>query len=78
VKVEPEGEDPGRQLARLIEAEIKLAYLDDLLDVLNRTVFDQQQQIDQLTRALGALRQQVRATAPLAGTDPRDDIPPHY
>jgi SlyX protein len=64
--------------ARLDALEVKLGFVDDLLDTLNRTVFRQQQQIDQLALALAALRQQVRAGGPVATGDPRDEIPPHY
>jgi len=34
--------------SRLAEIEIKLSYSEDLLEELNRTVFRQQQQIEQL------------------------------
>jgi SlyX protein len=71
-------DDPTGKVERMIEIEIKVAYLDDLLDTLNRTVFRQQQQIDQLVQALAALRQQSLTSAPVPGTDPRDELPPHY
>jgi SlyX protein len=64
--------------ARLDDLEVKLSYIDDLLDTLNRSVFRQQQQIDQLGQAVAALRQQLRGHAPEAPADPRDEIPPHY
>ncbi|MGB8301493.1 MAG: SlyX family protein, partial [Azonexus sp.] len=34
--------------SRITELEIKISYAEDLVDELNRTVFRQQQQIDQL------------------------------
>jgi SlyX protein len=64
--------------ARLNALEVKLGFVDDLLDALNQTVFRQQQQIDQLARALAALRQQTLSGAPAAAGDARDEIPPHY
>ena len=64
--------------SRLDEIEIKLAFIDDLVDTLNRTVFRQQAQIDQLAQAVAVLRQQLRTAAPPAPTDARDEIPPHY
>jgi len=64
--------------SRLDEIEIKLAFIDDLVDTLNRTVFRQQAQIDQLAQAVAVLRQQLRTAAPPASTDARDEIPPHY
>lgn len=63
---------------RLEELEVRLALVDDQLEALNRTVFRQQQQIDQLTQALAALRQQVRGAAPAPSGDARDEVPPHY
>jgi SlyX protein len=74
------GSDSGTAAvaARLDEVEVKLGYVDDLLDTLNRTVFRQQQQIEQLAQALAALRQSLRPIASGAASDPRDEIPPHY
>jgi SlyX protein len=69
---------PPALAARLDELEIKIGYADDLLDELNRTVFRQQQQIDQLAQALAALRQQVQTAAPPAPGSPLDERPPHY
>ncbi len=63
---------------RLDELELRLALVDDLLETLNRTVYRQQQQIDQLAQALAALRQQMRSAASAPAGDARDDIPPHY
>ncbi len=63
---------------RLMELEIKAALAEDLLEELNRTVYRQQQQIEQLQQALHTLRQQVQA-APLAEADgPNNETPPHY
>ena len=72
-----EGKDHGDRIAEL---EAKAAFADDLLEQLNRTVFRQQQRIDQLARELQALRERVRdlAVAPGARPGPADEIPPHY
>ncbi len=65
--------------ARLNEVEAKLALAEDLLEELNRTVFRQQQQIDQLSLQLRALAQAVQGAAATAERrDPREEIPPHY
>lgn len=69
---------PPTAAERLDAIEVKLGFLDDLLDTVNHTVFRQQQQIDQLAQAIAALRQQLRATAPAERGDARDEIPPHY
>jgi SlyX protein len=65
---------------RIAELEARAALADDLLDELNRTVFRQQQQIDQLARELQAVRERVRdlAVAPRPAPDPGEEVPPHY
>jgi len=64
--------------ARLHEVEVKLSFVDDLVDSLNRTVYRQQQQIDQLAQALTALRRQLQSGAAAGAGDLREDLPPHY
>lgn len=74
----PQEGETNAGLDRVSEVEIKLAYLDDLLDALNGTVYRQQQKIDLLTQAVAELRRHVRSADPGPGADPRDNIPPHY
>lgn len=64
--------------ARITELEVKLSFADDLLEALNRTVYRQQQEIDQLRQELRAIRQQVQASLPAEPRNLLDDIPPHY
>ena len=64
--------------SRLNELEAKLSLAEDLLDALNRTVYRQQQQIDQLQQDVRALRQQLQDGAPGEAASPGDEIPPHY
>ncbi len=64
--------------ARLNELEAKMSLAEDLLDALNRAVFRQQQQIDQLQQDVRALRQQLQEAAPDEAGSPGDQIPPHY
>ncbi|ARN20569.1 SlyX family protein [Piscinibacter gummiphilus] len=63
---------------RLTDLEIKASFTEDLVDSLNEIVARQQQQIEQLTRELVNLRQQM--PAPDAGQfrSLRDELPPHY
>lgn len=69
---------------RVNELEAKLALAEHLLDELNRTIFRQQEQIDQLQQQLRlvwqlAQSQQSSASAPEAEKrDLREEIPPHY
>lgn len=62
---------------RLMEVEIKLAFMEDLVEQLNELVYRQQQQIDALARELARVREQ-NAQGPAAPASPRDEIPPHY
>ena len=64
--------------SRLNELEAKLSFAEDLLDALNRTVYRQQQQIEQLQQDIRALRQQLLEVAPAEPASPGSEIPPHY
>jgi SlyX protein len=64
--------------SRLAEIETKLSFSEELLEALNRTVYRQQQQIDQLQLELRALREQVRTALPAQSRHLRDETPPHY
>ena len=66
---------------RLAELEIKLGLAEDHLEVLNRSIFRQQQQIDLLQGQMRELHRQMHSAAPGEGNEPgnpRDEIPPHY
>jgi SlyX protein len=63
--------------ARIDDLEIRIAFMEDLIDEMNRTLFRQQQRIDLLTGEVVALREQLR-NAPSETATPRDEIPPHY
>lgn len=63
---------------RLEKIETKLSLSEDLLDELNKTVYRQQQQIEQLQREIMALREQLLAALPREPRSLKDDIPPHY
>lgn len=62
---------------RLIELEIKLGHQDETLDALNRTVYQQQVQIDKLEKLCEALTRQVRELAS-HGNTVLNERPPHY
>ena len=64
--------------SRLAEIETKLSFSEELLEALNRTVYRQQQQIDQLQQELLALREQVRGALPAEARSLLDETPPHY
>jgi SlyX protein len=64
---------------RLIELEIKAAYQEDLLQSLNKTVSDQQQQIDRLGATCRVLSERLKSLASQNNADEHiDQTPPHY
>ena len=70
---------------RLTDLEIKISFMQDLLETLNRQVYEQQRQLDQMTKALQVLREQGSTNGntsrldPAGGfTDPAAERPPHY
>lgn len=63
---------------RLEKIESKLSLAEDLLDELNKLVYKQQRQIEQLQRALAGLQEQVESVAPNEPRRLMDEIPPHY
>ena len=63
---------------RLEKIETKLTLSEDLLEELNKTVYRQQMQIDQLQQDLLSLRKQVLASLPNEPRNLSDEIPPHY
>ena len=72
-------EDNSAQDARMMELEIKLSYMEDLVEQLNVSVYRQQQAIDVLVDEVRTLKRQA---APAEGaahsTNLRDELPPHY
>ncbi|RJF99844.1 SlyX family protein [Noviherbaspirillum saxi] len=64
---------------RLVDIEIKIARQEDLVDTLNRTVYQQQKKIDELEALCSALVRHVKEIREAANdTVPADEKPPHY
>lgn len=64
---------------RMVAVESKLATQEDLLDVLNQTVYRQQKKIDELEHLCIALAKRLADTrAQDAGDMPANERPPHY
>lgn len=64
--------------ARLENLEVKLSYMEDLLDELNLVIYRQREQMDQLAREVAQLRQRSPDGEGSSPRDPRDELPPHY
>ena len=62
---------------RIDVLETRLAFQDETIETLNKTITAQWQQIDALTRQLAQLKELARETESNA-TDPANEPPPHY
>ena len=66
-------------LANQIEAlEVRIAYQDETIETLNKTVTAQWKQIDALTRAINNLTDRVQEAENRSRTSPSPEPPPHY
>ncbi|MFB3101360.1 MAG: SlyX family protein [Gammaproteobacteria bacterium] len=64
---------------RFIDIETKLAYQEDLIQELNKTVHSQQLKLEQLEQALRSLSMRYNSLAEQGDSDyPVDEKPPHY
>ena len=63
---------------RIEKVESKLALAEDLLDELNKLVYKQQRQIEQLQRELVRVQELVESSVPNEPRRLMDEIPPHY
>ncbi|MCS0585191.1 SlyX family protein [Massilia pinisoli] len=62
---------------RLIDIEIKLADQENIVDGLNRTIYEQGRRIDHLEAMVAKLAEHIR-TLRDAGQGPINERPPHY
>jgi SlyX protein len=62
---------------RFVDIEIKLAHQEDLVETLNRTVYEQGRRIDQLEAMVLKLAEHLRGLQD-AGQQPLNERPPHY
>jgi SlyX protein len=69
---------PEDTLRRLEALEIKTSFMEDLLDQLNLTIYQQQQLIDRLTHEVIELRKQAPEAGSGGARNLRDELPPHY
>ncbi len=64
---------------RLINIETKIAYQEDLIEELNKTIYLQQQRLDRLTAVCTSLAEHIESlTAAKEGGMPANEKPPHY
>lgn len=64
---------------RIINIEIKITDMEDQVDEMNKVIYRQQQQIDQLIKAASTMVKRLESLAENNDqTSPADERPPHY
>jgi SlyX protein len=71
--------EPQSLAARIDALEIRIAYQDETIETLNKTITEQWRQIDALSRQVGNLRDRLHDAEmkSAAGAAP-EPPPPHY
>lgn len=64
---------------RLVNIETKISFQEDLIDELNKVVYQQQQKLSQLEATCASLVRHIQSLAE-AGSErkPVNEMPPHY
>jgi SlyX protein len=64
---------------RLVELEIKIACQEDMVDTLNKMIYQQQKKLGELEALCSALARRIKDMREAAtGQSPADEKPPHY
>ncbi len=64
---------------RLVDIEIRIARQEDMIDTLNKTVYEQRKKIDELEALCTALARHIREIRDAANErGPANEKPPHY
>lgn len=64
---------------RMVDIELKIAAQEDLVDTLNRMVYQQQKKIDELETLCTALARQLKEVRDsMNERGPANEKPPHY
>ncbi|MFK8250161.1 SlyX family protein [Ancylobacter terrae] len=64
--------------ARIDALEIRIAYQDEIIEDLNRTLTSQWEQIDRLARQLAHVVERLQAAEERGGPAAPEPPPPHY
>jgi len=64
---------------RIVNIEAKITYQEDLIEELNKTVYQQQKMLDRLETVCATLIRQIESMAEAGnGSMPANERPPHY
>ncbi|MDX8385858.1 MAG: SlyX family protein [Gallionella sp.] len=72
--------NPEQNNERLENIETKIAYQEDMIEELNKTVYQQQQKLERLEATCESLAQHIATLYESAsdGSKPENERPPHY
>ena len=63
---------------RLVNIETKITFQEDLIEELNKTVYQQQQKLDRLEAVCASLARHIESLAAASEGKPANERPPHY
>ena len=64
---------------RLVNIEAKITFQEDLIEELNKTVYQQQQKLGRLEAAYESLARRIQSLAEAGNEEmPANERPPHY
>ncbi|MFZ2524687.1 MAG: SlyX family protein [Candidatus Ferrigenium altingense] len=64
---------------RLVNIEAKITFQEDLIEELNKTVYQQQQKLDRLEAFCESLARRIQSLAEAGNEEmPANERPPHY
>ena len=64
---------------RLVNIEAKITFQEDLIEELNKTVYQQQQKLSRLEAAYESLARRIQSLAEAGNEEmPANERPPHY
>jgi SlyX protein len=63
---------------RLVKIETKISFQEDLIEELNKTVYQQQKKLERLEAICESLARHVESLAAAAEGKPAHERPPHY
>ena len=67
------------QLIKRIDAlEVRVAYQDETIEALNKTITAQWAQLDGFKREISELRERLADAEHRSATGPTSEVPPHY
>lgn len=66
-------------IAKIIDLETRIAFLEDSVDALNKLIYQQSNDITKYQEALKSMSQHMKQVqSDIEEFKPQDEVPPHY